>query len=197
MFAHQHCGVTPDLLTLAKGIASGYMPLAATVAKRKVFEAFLGEVGGLEHFRHVNTYGGHPVACAVALRNIEILEREGLVERAGEVGRALLAKLQPLARHPNVGDIRGKGLLIGIELVEDVESRRPLATSRLAAVAAACARNGVMVGRTTNTTPELSNVLILAPPFTLADDEAELLVSTLEAALYDELPTAAAARATG
>jgi len=187
MFCHQHWGVTPDLITLAKGIASGYVPLAATVAKREIFEAFKGAPGDLRHFRHINTYGGHPVATAVALRNIEIIEREGLVERAAEKGGALMSKLQRLARHPNVGDIRGKGLLIGIELVADAASRQPLAPALLGAVVAACARRGVIVGRTTNATPDRSNVLILAPPLTLEDEEADLLATALEAALFEEL----------
>jgi adenosylmethionine-8-amino-7-oxononanoate aminotransferase len=196
MFGHQHYGVTPDILTLAKGIASGYLPLGATIARDEIFEAFYGEPGDLQHFRHVNTYGGHPVATAVALRNIEIIEREGLVERAALQGRALLERLQGVARHPQVGDVRGQGMLVGIELVEDAETRRPLAPARLAAVVAGCARRGVIIGRTTNATPERSNVLILAPPLTLADDEAELLVDTLEEALLKELPTDGAASAT-
>ncbi len=197
MFGHQHWGVTPDLVTLAKGIASGYMPLAATVAKPEIFEAFQGSAGDLLHFRHINTYGGHPVATAVALRNIEIIEREGLVVRAAEKGRALMAKLQRFAGHPNVGDIRGKGLLIGIELVEEAESRRPLAPALMGAVVAGCARHGVIVGRTTNATPDRSNVLIIAPPLTLQDDEADLLVAALEAALLEELPADDSPRATG
>ncbi len=197
MFGHQHWGVTPDLVTLAKGIASGYMPLAATVAKPEIFEAFQGSAGDLLHFRHINTYGGHPVATAVALRNIEIIEREGLVVRAAEKGRALMAKLQRFAGHPNVGDIRGKGLLIGIELVEEAESRRPLSPALLGAVVAGCARHGVIVGRTTNATPDRSNVLIIAPPLTLQDDEADLLVAALEAALLEELPADDSPRATG
>ena len=197
MFGHQHWGVTPDLVTLAKGIASGYMPLAATVAKPEIFEAFQGSAGDLLHFRHINTYGGHPVATAVALRNVEIIEREGLVARAAEKGRALMAKLQRFAGHPNVGDIRGKGLLIGIELVEEAESRRPLAPALLGAVVAGCARHGVIVGRTTNATPDRSNVLIIAPPLTLRDDEADLLVAALEAALLEELPADDSPRATG
>jgi taurine-pyruvate aminotransferase len=197
MFAHQHWGVTPDLITLAKGIASGYMPLAATIAKNEIFEAFEGTAGDLQHFRHINTYGGHPVATAVALRNIEIIEREGLVARAAEKGRALMAKLQCLARHPNVGELRGKGLLIGIELVEEAASRRPLQPALLAAVVAACAKRGVIIGRTTNATPDRSNVLILAPPLTLENEEADLLVSVLETALAEVLASGESSSATG
>jgi len=183
MFAHQHWGVEPDLLTLAKGIASGYMPLAATVARREVFETFAGEPGSQRHFRHINTFGGHPVATAVGLRNLEILERERLVERAALVGKSLLAGLEPLMRHPNVGDVRGKGLLIGIELVADTASRAPAAADRVAAVLRACAERGVIIGRTAETSPGQGNTLILAPPFVAGDEEIRLLTHAVEAGI--------------
>ncbi len=187
-FAHQQYGVEPDLLTLGKGIASGYQPLAAMVAKQHVFEAFEGETHEIRHFRHVNTYGGHPVATAVALRNIEIMEREGLFERAAKTGDALLARLRGLENHPNVGEVRGRGLLLGIELVEDKQAQTPLGTAAIGSVVARCMRDGLIIGRTTNTTPGHDNVLILAPPLILADDEAETLASTLETAIREELP---------
>ena len=113
-FAHQLYGAEPDLLTLGKGLASGYQPLAAMVAKQHIFEAFGGEPHEDRHFRHVNTYGGHPVATAVGLRNVEIIEREALCERAAKTGDSLLARLRQLEEHPLVGDVRGRGLLIGI-----------------------------------------------------------------------------------
>jgi adenosylmethionine-8-amino-7-oxononanoate aminotransferase len=193
-FAHQHAGVRPDIITLAKGIASGYVPLAATVVSDEIFAAFDGEPGGLDHFRHINTYAGHPVATAVALRNIEILERECLAENATRMGAHLLARLAPLREHPNVGDVRGKGLLLGIELVSDRNTREPLAAQTLLAITQRCAEEGVIVGRTTNATPNRSNVLILAPPLILAEDEADLIARTLEDALFKVLPADAAAR---
>ncbi len=188
MFAHQHWGVEPDIITLAKGIASGYMPLAATVVKQHVFDAFRGDPGDLAHFRHVNTYGGHPVATAVGLRNIEIIEREKLVARARETGAALRARLKGLLDHPNVGDVRGLGLLIGIELVEDRESKRPMDWQPLAAIVRRCLEQGVIIGRNTNTSPGLGNVLILAPPLVIDEDETEQLATALETALRDQFP---------
>jgi taurine-pyruvate aminotransferase len=190
-FSHERAGVEPDLLTLGKGIASGYQPVAAMVAKQSVFEAFEGVPGELRHFRHINTYGGHPVATAVALRNIDILEREGLVEKAAKTGDALLSRLRRLEEHPNVGEVRGRGLLIGIELVEDKDTRVPIASAGTAAVVARCAADGVLVGRTTNTTPGFDNVVMLAPPFVLADDETDLLASAVERAIQEELPAKA------
>jgi adenosylmethionine-8-amino-7-oxononanoate aminotransferase len=187
-FAHRLYGVEPDLLTLGKGIASGYQPLAAMVAKQRVFEAFEGQRDELRHLRHVNTYGAHPVATAVGLRNIEILEREGLFERAAKTGEALLARLKGLEAHPHVGDVRGRGLLLGLELVEDGETRAPLDSARVGAVVARCAQDGLLIGRTTNATPGLNNVLILAPPLVLSDHERDALASTLERAIREELP---------
>lgn len=188
-FAHQRAGVVPDLLTLGKGIASGYQPMAALVARQAVFEGFEGDSDSLHHFRHINTYGAHPVASAVALCNVGILEREGLIERAAKTGDALLERLRGLEAHPCVGQVRGRGLLIGVELVEDSETRRPLASAATAAVVARCAREGVLVGKATNTVPRYDNVVMLAPPFVLADDEAERVASTLERAIHEELPS--------
>ncbi len=183
MFAHQHWGVEPDILTLAKGFASGYMPLAATVAKREVFEAFEGTPESHRHFRHVNTFGGHPVATAVGLKNLEIVEREGLVERVARTGDSLMAKLQRVAGHRNVGDIRGMGLLIGIELVADKQTKEPAASSRVAAVIGGCAKRGVIIGRTAETSPGQGNIAIMAPPFISGETEVDLLVDSLEASL--------------
>jgi adenosylmethionine-8-amino-7-oxononanoate aminotransferase len=182
-FAHQRAGVVPDLITLGKGIASGYQPLAAVVAKQHVFDAFAGAPDELRHFRHINTDGGHPVATAVALRNIAIMERESLFERAAKTGDALLARLRRLERLPHVGHVRGRGLLLGIELVEDEASRAPLSAAATSAVVARCAASGVIVGKTTNTTPGFANVVILAPPLILSEDEADLLAGSLERAI--------------
>ncbi len=188
-FAHKRAGIEPDLLTLGKGIASGYQPLAAMIARRSIFDAFDGEAGDLRHFRHINTYGGHPVATAVALRNIEIIEREGLIDRVAKTGDALLNRLRRLEEHPNVGQVRGMGLLIGIELVEDHDSRKPLASARSAAIVSRCAREGVLLGRTANTTPGFDNVVIMAPPFVLSEEEADVLASTLERSVEEESTT--------
>jgi taurine-pyruvate aminotransferase len=189
-FAVTAAGVEPDILTLGKGFASGYQPIAGLVAKQHVFEAFEGEPGDLKHFRHVNTYGGHPVATAVALRNLEIIEREGLVEKVAKTGDALLTRLRGLESHPNVGEVRGRGLLLGIELVVDKATREPLSAAGTGAVVAHCMRNGVIIGKATNTTPGMGNVLILAPPFVLSEDEANMLASAVENAIREELPAA-------
>ncbi len=188
IFAHRHWGVEADIITFAKGIASGYLPLAATVVRQEIFETFEGDPESGRHFRHVNTYGGHPVATAVGLRNIEIIEREQLVERTRVLGKTLLAGFQQLAGHPNVGEIRGKGLLIGIELVADKSTKEPIESNRVAAILSHCAANGVIIGRTAQTTPGLTNVLVFAPPFVLTEAEGDLLVDAVVAAIKHEFP---------
>ncbi|MEO1131322.1 MAG: aminotransferase [Cyanobacteria bacterium J06639_1] len=180
-FGHHHWNVQPDIITFAKGITSGYMPLAATVAKQHIFEAFLDDDPlGDSHFRHLTTYGGHPVAAAVALENIAILDREHLDDRAAETGAYLLDRLhQSIGSHPWVGDIRGKGLLIGIELVSDRDTKTPLPSPKVIAITKHCSEAGVIVGRNTNTIPSFTNVLILAPPLILTREESDRMVEAI------------------
>ena len=184
MFGHQHWGVEPDIICFAKGLTSGYMPLSATVAKQHIFEAFLDEPGTDSHFRHISTYGGTPTATAVALRNIEIIERENLAERAAEMGNYFMARWQKLAAHPNVGDIRGKGLLMGIELVKDKSTKEPLEGDLVAKVKQNCMEQRVMIGRNANTIPGFSNVLIICPPLVITKQEADLLIDAVENSIF-------------
>lgn len=109
MFGFMHsAGVQPDIVTMAKGLTSGYLPLGATAVHSRIYEKFK-EKGTDNHLRHVSTYGGHPASCAVALKNIEIIEREGIVERVARLGELILGKLNELASHPYVGEVRSKG----------------------------------------------------------------------------------------
>jgi putrescine aminotransferase len=120
-FGAQQFGVTPDLISTAKGITSGYLPLGAVLVSKAVRDATLRESGFVAGF----TYTGHPTCCAVALRNLELLEEEGLLDNAREMGAYLLERFQGLRELPCVGDVRGKGLMLGIELVKDRETKEP------------------------------------------------------------------------
>ena len=131
MFGHQHYGVSPDIVAIAKGISSAYLPIAATVVKNSVFDSFLGEASENRQVAQVNTYGGHPVSAAVALRNIEIMQAEKLVEHSAEMGSYLLEGLRSLMRHAVVGDVRGKGLLLGVELVKDRATKEPVGAEQI------------------------------------------------------------------
>jgi adenosylmethionine-8-amino-7-oxononanoate aminotransferase len=182
MFAHQHYGVAPDIIAVAKGISSAYMPIAATVVKNQVFDSFYGDPAENRQVAQVNTYGGHPVAAAVALRNIEILEAERLTDRAAEIGAYLLDGLHTLTRHAIVGDVRGKGLLQAIELVKDRTTKEPVDGSVITAVVEFCRDQGVIVGRAGGGR-RFGNVIVLSPPLVITRAECDRLVETLDRAL--------------
>ncbi len=163
-FGVEHFGVVPDLLVFAKGVTSGYLPLSGVVVRRSVHEV-LRSLGGV--FPHGFTYSGHPVACAVGLRNLRILEEEGLVERARAMGEVLRAHLEGLRRHELVGDVRSLGLLGGVELVRDRDTREPFAASVGAArrVAGAAMEEGVLVR------PLSGDVIAFSPPLVITEEE--------------------------
>lgn len=179
MFGFQHWGVEPDIITFAKGLTSGYLPLSATAAKEAIFQEFASEGDDARHFRHVNTFGGHPASCAVALANIKLIQEQDLVEQARDKGELLLGLLEDLRKLPIVGDIRGKGLFIGIELVADKKSKAPLAENQLGQVIKQAMERGVIIGKNTSTIPNYSNVLIIAPPLVVQKEELLTIAQTL------------------
>jgi len=167
MFAAEHFGVAPDILTLAKGIASG-MPLGATVARAEVMSWKPGA--------HASTFGGNPVCVASALATIELLEQE-LIDNAARVGAHMKARLDELPkRFPIVGDVRGLGLMIGIELVRDqaTKERAPELRDRLVEM---CFERGVLV------LGAGSNTIRICPPLVITRDQADLAVDTIEQCL--------------
>ncbi|HEX3990356.1 MAG TPA: aminotransferase class III-fold pyridoxal phosphate-dependent enzyme, partial [Acetobacteraceae bacterium] len=123
-FALDHWGVQPDLMSFAKGVTSGYLPLGGIIVSKRIHEA-MENAPMDERYMHAATYSGHPACCAVGLANIDIIEREGLVERAQVEGDRFRAGLMTLASLPNVGEVRGIGMLAAIELVEDKGSKQP------------------------------------------------------------------------
>jgi adenosylmethionine-8-amino-7-oxononanoate aminotransferase len=181
-FGHDSSGVRPDIVTMAKGITSAYVPLAATVVSEAIFEAFPADPADPGRLRHINTFAGHPAGCAVALETLALMEEERLVERSATVGAELLARLQDaLGDHPLVGDVRGRGLLIGIELVADQATRAPVGRAISAGIAAAAQQRGLLVGRNVDTAAGLDNVIALAPPLSLTDADVDHIVETLGA----------------
>src|SRR5919205_11578 len=182
MFAHQHYGVSPDIVAIAKGISSAYLPIAATVVKNNVFDSFYGDPAENRQIAQVNTYGGHPVAAAVALRNIEIMEAERLPDRAAEIGAYLLDGLRGLMSHKAVGDIRGKGLLIGVELVKDRATKEQRDAAQFAGVVDFCRDHGVLVGRAGGGR-QYGTTIALCPPLVITRAECDRIVDTLGRAL--------------
>lgn len=182
-FGFMNYGVKPDIITMAKGLTSGYLPLSATAVRKEIYEAFKSSEE-YEFFRHVNTFGGNPAACALSLKNIEIMEKENLFERSRQLGEKVLNELKNLLiNHPYVGDVRGKGLLIGIELVKDKSTKEPLETSLVNDVIAACKQNGLIIGKNGYTVAGYNNVLTLSPPLNITEKDSGFIVKTLCAAL--------------
>ncbi len=178
MFASEHWQIEPDIMTLSKGLSSGYMPIGAAVVKEEVAQAFMGSRDGV--FSHGQTYGGHPVACAVALKNIELIEREDLPGQAAEKGAYLLACLRSLGHHPSYGEARGLGLLCGLEFVHDQATRRLPADPRMAGyhLRTICRDLGLI-----SLTLHPGNVLFLAPPLTISHSEIDQMVDMVDRAL--------------
>ncbi|MBD7985459.1 aspartate aminotransferase family protein [Sporosarcina sp. Sa2YVA2] len=179
MFGHQHFKCKPDIVTMAKGLTSAYLPLSITAIRKDIYDQFdTGEDNS--HFRHVNTFGGNPAACALALKNIEIIERERLVERSAELGERLLKELAELNEHPHVGDIRGLGFLLGIELVENKDTKEPATNERMARIMGACKANGLIVGKNGDTVAGYNNILALSPPLSCTDEDFDFIVAVLK-----------------
>ncbi|GGF15077.1 putative aminotransferase YhxA [Halobacillus andaensis] len=178
-FGFMNYGVKPDIVTMAKGITSAYLPLSATAVKREIYEAFTGEEQ-YDFFRHINTFGGNPAACALALKNIEILENEKLFDRSRELGERVRQELTDrLQNHANVGNVRGKGLLIGIELVENKATKAPLEGSKVNSVIAYCKKKGIFIGKNGMTVAGFNNVLTIAPPLSIEEEDLVLLINTM------------------
>jgi taurine-pyruvate aminotransferase len=181
-FGYMNYGVKPDIITMAKGITSSYLPLSVTAVRREIYEAFKG-TDEYAHFRHVNTFGGSPASCAVAIKNLEIMKNEGLIERSGQLGARLLQEIAELEEHPNVGHLRGKGLLLGIELVKNKATKEPVAVEVMNKVIGVCKSQGLIIGKNGDTVAGFNNVLTLAPPLCLTEDDFNFMVKTLKDAI--------------
>lgn len=177
-FGFQNYGIKPDIITMAKGITSGYLPLGVTAVRKEIYDVFKGS-SDYEHFRHVSTFGGNPAACAVALENLEIYERENLIESSREKGDLLREKLAPLYEHPYVGDIRGKGLLVGIELVKDRKTKEPVDVSVVNSIIKKCREAGLIIGKNGDTVAGFNNILTISPPLIITEQEVEFIAETL------------------
>ena len=182
MFGHQHYGITPDIMAIAKGISSAYLPIAATVVHNDVFKSFYGDAAEMRQVMQVNTYGGHPAAAAVAARNIEIMLEEGLTQRAAEVGQYWIDGLATLKHHQHVGDVRGKGLLIGVELVKDKTTREPVGPADIQFVVDFCKQNNIIVGRSGGGR-RYSNTITFCPPLVITRAECDRMTEVLDRAV--------------
>ncbi len=186
-FAVQHWDVEPDIITLGKAIGRGYTPLGAAVVSGKVVDAFAAGTG---RFVHGFTYSGMPMSCFVGLKVHEIMRRENLFERPAEAGASLKARIETLAdKHECIGDVRGCGLLIGVEFVADRQTRAPFPKDLgfTAKVAAGMRQRGIIVspGVPLANFGRDGDHLQISPPFIIGEEEMALIADALDGALTD------------
>lgn len=184
-FGYQHYGVEPDIVTLAKGVASGYAAISVTVTTEALFREFLAEPEDkLHYFRDISTFGGCAAGPAAALENMRIIEEENLLDNVVRMGDYLMDRLLELKdKYPMVGDVRGKGLFVGAELVRDRTSREPVDESVAADVVAHCLKQGVMIGRTNRSFSRYNNTLCLSPALICTRNDIDQIVDAIDAGL--------------
>jgi adenosylmethionine-8-amino-7-oxononanoate aminotransferase len=178
MFACEHEGVSPDLLCLAKGITGGYLPLAATLATDDIYQAFLGEYEEFKTFFHGHTYTGNPLGAAVGLASLDIFAQDRVLETLAPKIEPLVRRLEKMGEHPHVGDIRQRGLMVGIELVADKSSREPFPLGRRTGhrVILSAREMGAILR-------PLGDVIVLMPPLCITPEELDALCDITAAAI--------------
>lgn len=172
MFATEHFGIKPDMITMAKGITSGYVPLGAVGCTDKVLEP-------IDVFNHLHTYGNHPVSCAVGIKNIDIIRRDQLVENSAAMGDYFLECLKTLQNHPSVGEARGTGLWLALDFTSDKRTKAPFPTPNLINLVARAKQKGVI-------TKMMGMALEFAPPLTISKDEIDFAVRVIDECISEE-----------
>ena len=186
-FGYQHYNIKPDIVTMAKGVASGYAAISCTVTTEEIFDIFKTDSDDrMGYFRDVSTFGGCAAGPAAALENIRIIEDENLLDNATKQGEYFMAKLNELKdKHQVVGDVRGKGLFVGLELVKDRDTKEPVAETYIMQLAAHCQANGVMVGRTNRSFREFNNTIALSPALIATQSDIDEIIAALDNAMTE------------
>jgi len=183
MFAFQHENVAPDLVALAKGLTGGYLPVAATLASREIFDAFLGDYGDLKTFFHGHSYTGNALGCAAALANLKIFATEKTLEGNSVLAQALTKRLAKFWDHPHVGDVRQEGLICAIEIVRNFKTREafPFAERIGHRICEAARAHGLL-------TRPVGDVLVLMPPYCVTENQITQMADALWLGLNEILP---------
>lgn len=185
-FGINHWNVIPDIIVTGKGISSGYAPVAAVIAHKKIYEAF---VKGSGVFTHGYTYAEHPLSCAVGLAVQRYIKTNNLVERSARIGSLMLQKLSRLSELPIVGDIRGKGLLLGIEFVKDKEKKTPFKRKLQVQekIVERCFEKGLILvpGVSGNVDGILGDQVQITPPFIISKEVVDELIDILEESVIE------------
>ncbi|MCU0899753.1 MAG: aminotransferase class III-fold pyridoxal phosphate-dependent enzyme [Cypionkella sp.] len=184
-FGYQHYGIQPDFVTMAKGVASGYAAISCTVTTEAVFDLFKDDpTDTMSYFRDISTFGGCTAGPAAALENMRIIEDEDLLNNTVAMGERCLNNLRALMdKHKVIGDVRGKGLFLGAELVSDRASKEALDEKKVQAVVADCMAQGVIIGATNRSLPGLNNTLCLSPALIAAPDDIDQITDAIDQAL--------------
>ncbi|MEX1233956.1 MAG: aminotransferase class III-fold pyridoxal phosphate-dependent enzyme [Roseovarius sp.] len=184
-FGYQHYGIEPDFVTMAKGVASGYAAIACCVTSERVFDMFKDDdTDPMNYFRDISTFGGCTAGPAAALENMNIIEDEGLLENTIAMGDYMLDQLRALKdKHEVIGDVRGKGLFLGAELVKDRSTREPMDEKSVAAVTADCMAQGVIIGMTNRSLPGFNNTLCYSPALIATKSDIDELITATDKAL--------------
>jgi len=178
MFACEHEDVVPDIMCLSKGITNGYLPLAVTIATDEVYNAFLGEFRDLKTFFHGHSYTGNPLACAAAVACIDVFEKDRTIENMREKIELIENSLKIISDLSNVGNVRNKGLMAGIELVKDKSSKEPYPWEEKAGwkVSYKARENGVLIR-------PLGNVVVIMPPLSISLEDLGCLMDVMKKAI--------------
>jgi len=189
-FGYQNYDVQPEIVTMAKGLASGYAAISCTVTNENIFNRFKVNPGDkMSYFRDISTFGGCAGGHAAAIENLAIIERENLIENSQKIGEYLLDKLKGLKdKHTFVGDARGKGLLAGIELISNPNTNEPADELFAIKVTNYCKKKGLLIGRTNRSIPSNNNTLCLTPALIAGRSEIDDIINILDNALEEIHP---------
>jgi taurine-pyruvate aminotransferase len=184
-FGYQQYGVQPDMVTMAKGVASGYAAIACLVTTEEVFDMFKDDASDpMNYFRDISTFGGCTAGPAAAIENMRIIEDEGLLENTSAMGDYMLDSLGALMdKHSVIGQVRGKGLFLGAELVQDRDSRTPAEEKMVQAVVGDCMAQGVIIGATNRSLPGYNNTLCFSPALIATKDDIDQILYAVDGAL--------------
>lgn len=183
-FGYQQFGIQPDIVTMAKGVASGYAAISCCVTTERVFDMFKDDTDKLGYFRDISTFGGCTAGPTAALENLKIIENEALCDNSVAMGQRLQDNLLALMdKHKVIGEVRGMGLFQGAELVMDRDTREPLDEKRVQAVVGDCLKNGVIIGASNRSMPGFNNTLLFAPALIATASDIDEITAAVDNAL--------------
>jgi len=183
-FGYQQFGVQPDIVTMAKGVASGYAAISCCVTTNAVFDQFKDDTDKMSYFRDISTFGGCTAGPAAAIENMKIIEEEDLRGNSVSSGAHLKDNLNALMdKHKWIGDVRGMGLFAGAELVQDRDTKEPVDEKQVMAIVADCMQQGVIVGASNRSMPGYNNTLLFAPALIATKDDIDHITDAVDNAI--------------